>query len=48
MAIHVLPINDIEEHTEETTCKCIPSVEFENGEMIIKHNSFDKIEENEI
>jgi hypothetical protein len=41
MALHVLPINDIEEHEEATTCKCRPNVEFENGEMIVIHNSFD-------
>lgn len=41
MTIHILPIDDTEPHTEETTCKCEPSVEFENGEMIVKHNAFD-------
>lgn len=39
--MHILPVNDIEEHTEESTCKCGPQVIFENGEMIIIHNSFD-------
>ena len=48
MAIHILPINDIKEHEETTTCECCPSVAFENGEMIIIHNSFDKRELNEI
>jgi hypothetical protein len=41
MPIHILPTNDIEPHEEKTTCKCNPKVEFESGEMIIIHNSFD-------
>lgn len=39
--IHVLPINDIEEHEETTACKCEPTVLNENGEFIVVHNSFD-------
>jgi len=40
--INILPINDIKEHTEDTTCKCRPSAEIlENGELMIIHNSFD-------
>lgn len=41
MITHILPVNDIEQHTEDSTCKCNPTVTFENGEMIIIHNSFD-------
>lgn len=41
MSIHVLPVNDIEDHEEFSTCKCEPKVIIENGEMIIIHNSFD-------
>ena len=41
MTLHVLPINDTDEHEELSTCKCKPKVIFENGEMIIVHNSFD-------
>lgn len=38
----VLPIDDIEEHDEQsTTCKCNPSVIFEEGNMIIVHDAFD-------
>jgi len=47
MAIHVTPINDLHDHEESTTCKCGPSVKFENGEMIVIHNSFDGRERNE-
>ena len=39
--INILPINDLKEHTENSTCECNPSVEFENGEMIAIHNSYD-------
>ena len=38
---NILPINDIESHTEDSICKCNPKVIFENGEMIVVHNSFD-------
>jgi hypothetical protein len=41
MIYHVLPINDIEPHVEESTCRCKPNILFENGHMIIVHNSFD-------
>ena len=39
--INILPINDIKEHIESSICECKPRVEFENGEMIIIHNSYD-------
>ncbi len=42
--INITPINDLKEHEEESTCECSPKVEFENGEMILIHNSFDKRE----
>lgn len=46
---HVMPINDLEEHTEETTCACMPSVTFlENGNMLVVHNSYDGRELSEI
>ena len=38
---NILPLNDIESHTEDSTCKCNPKVIFENGEMIVVHNSYD-------
>jgi len=47
MALHIIPINDIKEHDELSTCECCPSLEFENGEMIFVHNSFDGRELNE-
>jgi hypothetical protein len=45
MITHILPINDLEEHEELSTCKCNPEMEvLENGDMMIVHNSFDKRE----
>jgi len=42
MIYHILPINDIEEHEEKSTCKCNPISEIlENCDMLIVHNSFD-------
>jgi len=41
MAIHIIPINDLKEHEELSTCDCCPVVQFENGEMIFIHNSYD-------
>lgn len=39
--INILPRNDLKPHEESTTCDCNPNVSFENGEMIITHNSYD-------
>lgn len=41
--VNVLPINDLKEHTEDSTCECNPTVEIIDGtgELIIIHNSFD-------
>ena len=40
--INILPINDLEEHEELSTCKCNPSVEIlDNGDIMILHNAFD-------
>lgn len=39
--INVIPINDLKEHSEDTTCKCKPKLILENGEMILIHNSYD-------
>lgn len=41
MAIHILPVNDLKQHIEESICECLPSLQFENGEMIFTHNSYD-------
>ncbi len=41
MNYHILPINDLKEHEEKSTCECNPRVEFINGNQLIIHNSFD-------
>lgn len=48
--LHVVPINDIEEHeTDSTTCWCVPQLIEESGEYILIHNAFDgrTLKENE-
>ncbi len=47
MTHHVLPVDDLREHQENSTCECCPKIIFENGDMIIVHNSFDGRERNE-
>ena len=42
MIWHILPINDIKEHEESSSCHCVPKSEIlENGDIMITHNSFD-------
>ena len=41
MTLHVVPIDDLKEHEESTTCECTPMITFENGDMIVVHSSFD-------
>lgn len=45
--INILPVNDLKEHTENSTCECRPVVEFSNGEMLVIHNSYDGREHKE-
>ena len=43
--VNILPINDLKEHEENTTCDCNPKVEIlENGEILVIHNSYDRRE----
>ena len=40
--IHILPVNDLKEHEELTTCECNPRIEIlDNGEIMVVHNSYD-------
>ena len=40
--MNILPINDIKDHVEDSTCHCHPKVEIlENGEIMIIHNAYD-------
>ena len=41
---NIIPINDLKEHIENSICECKPKIIYENGEMIIIHNSFDNRE----
>jgi hypothetical protein len=42
MILHILPLNDIKEHEEKSTCECYPEVEIlENGDIMIIHNAYD-------
>ena len=41
MIIHILPVDDLEPHTEETTCKCEPKIKIVEGGMLVVHNSYD-------
>lgn len=41
MIVHVLPVNDLKSHEEETTCECEPRIEIVEGGMLVVHNSFD-------
>lgn len=38
---HVTPINDQQEHVEESTCHCYPRIVEQDGEMICIHQGFD-------
>lgn len=39
--IHTIPIDDKNEHVEESTCHCHPRIIEENGELICIHQAFD-------
>ena len=43
MIWHILPLNDLKEHTEEgAACECCPTVEIlEDGDLMVMHNSYD-------
>ncbi len=41
MVFHITPINDLKEHSESSMCECRPEVNFENGHMLVVHNSYD-------
>ena len=42
MIIHIVPLDDLKEHTDESTCECGPEVEIlESGDIMIIHNAYD-------
>lgn len=46
--INIVPNNDLKPHREDSTCECKPNILWENGEMIVVHNSYDRRELNEV
>jgi len=49
MIWHVIPINDVNPHTELSTCECTPRVEeVPNGDLMVIHNAWDGREAIEI
>lgn len=44
---HILPVDDTEPHEESENCKCCPVVEYQYGNKIVIHNSFDGREHKE-
>lgn len=42
MIWHILPINDLKEHVELSTCPCEPTVlPLDGGDILVTHNSYD-------
>lgn len=40
--VHVLPINDIKEHSESRHCSCLPDIEVQDdGNALVIHHSYD-------
>lgn len=39
--VHVIPVDDLKEHTKETTCACEPRVDVVEGGMIVVHMAYD-------
>ena len=42
--LHILPIGDLKDHEESSTCGCMPQIITENGTMICIHNAYDNRE----
>ena len=45
--VHVVPLNDILEHSNDSDCWCDPEVNIVGADLVIVHNSFDGREERE-
>jgi len=39
--VHVIPLDDLVEHEQTTTCICQPRVEFDAGGMLVVHDAAD-------
>jgi hypothetical protein len=46
--INIIPINDLKPHTENSSCACKPNILWQDEEMIVIHNSYDKRELTEV
>jgi len=40
-SLHVMPINDIKDHTYSLTCDCNPTVTIEDKGLLVAHNAWD-------
>lgn len=48
MTWNILPVNDLIEHSNDSTCECHPVVEImEDGDILCIHNSYDGRERKE-
>ena len=48
MIYHIIPLNDIKEHIDSSTCDCHPKLEeLPSGDFLCIHNSWDGREEKE-
>nr|AKH46991.1 hypothetical protein [uncultured marine virus] len=46
--MHVLPVDDLREHSERSDCECKPNIMVVENTNIISHNSYDLREYNEL
>ena len=40
--VHVMPIDDIENHIESVDCHCEPRYEFHDPHLLVTHEAFDQ------
>lgn len=38
---HIIPVNDLKEHEDSSTCHCHPDVSIKDGDIFTVHNSYD-------
>lgn len=39
--IHVLPENDLKDHTQSDSCECGPKIRYVDGGKLVVHNAYD-------
>lgn len=42
--VHVIPVNDLKEHEDSSTCECQPRVDIVEGGMVVVHHAWDNRE----